>query len=74
MSKKSEHLEEQKPNSRYHYVGKGRGVLGLPHDVSMEEARARGVEKILEAAIKNGRYELAGENHDSPELEKIQSE
>jgi hypothetical protein len=55
MSKKQiEKFEDT--NTRYHFVGKGRGIVGLPHEITREEARSRGVEKLLEAAIANGNY------------------
>jgi hypothetical protein len=55
MSKKQiEKFEDT--NTRYCFVGKGRGIVGLPHEVTREEARSRGVEKLLEAAIANGNY------------------
>ena len=40
----------------YHFVGNGAGVAGLPHRITRQEAQDRGVEKILDAALKNGNY------------------
>lgn len=44
----------------YKYVGSGAGVVGLPNVVSRAEAIERGVEHILNAAIKNSNYEKMG--------------
>lgn len=42
------------------YVGDGEGVPGLPHQVTVSEAEAGGVLKLLEAAIQNGNYAPVG--------------
>jgi hypothetical protein len=58
----------------YKFVGKGAGVPGLPHTVSRKEAKRRGVEEILNAAIKNGNYELIGGTKDVPVIKDIPAE
>jgi len=40
----------------YKYVGPGAGVIGLPNEVTREEAKRRGVEKTLDACIANRLY------------------
>ena len=40
----------------YQYVGDGAGIPGLPHEITDEEAEAKGVTRILQAAIENGSY------------------
>lgn len=41
---------------RYHFIGEGAGVPGLPHELTDEEARGLGVEELLQAALANGNY------------------
>jgi hypothetical protein len=41
---------------RYRFIGEGAGVPGLPHELTDEEARALGVEELLQAALANGNY------------------
>lgn len=41
---------------KFRYCGDGAGIVGLPHDVTEEEARALGVWDVLQAALKNGSY------------------
>jgi hypothetical protein len=41
---------------KYKYIGDGAGVVGLPHEVTDEEAEALGVSTILKSAIENGIY------------------
>lgn len=53
----------------YKFVGKGAGVPGLPHTLSREEAKKRGVEEILDAAIDNGNYEQIGGRKKSDALQ-----
>ena len=40
------------------YVGSGLGVSGLPNEISEQDARAAGLLTILQAAVKNGNYQL----------------
>jgi len=62
----------------YVYVGKGRGVPGLPHRLTKKQAYLNGVDDILEGAIMNGEYaldvpapvdkdEISGENEEPHE-------
>jgi len=44
-------------SKRYHYVGAGLGVPGLPHEISDEEAKSAGLEQLLADALKAGTYE-----------------
>lgn len=39
-----------------HNPAKGDGVPGLPHEITDEEAKARGLDEILKAAVANGTY------------------
>ncbi len=41
---------------KYQYVGDGAGIIGLPHEISDEEAEQLGVGELLRAAIENGSY------------------
>jgi len=41
---------------QYRYIGAGAGVPGLPHEITDEQAKARGVEDLLKAAVENGNY------------------
>ena len=41
---------------KYKYIGDGAGVVGLPHEVTDEEAAQMGVSDILAACIENGSY------------------
>lgn len=41
---------------QYHYVGDGAGIIGLPREVTREEAEALGVLDLLEQAIRDGKY------------------
>lgn len=43
----------------YQFVGEGLGVPGLPHTISLSEAKHAGLLEILQAAIDNGNYVLA---------------
>lgn len=39
-----------------HNPAKGDGVPGLPHEVTDEQAKALGLEKVLQEAVQNGTY------------------
>lgn len=41
---------------KYKYIGDGAGIIGLPHEVTDEQAAEMGVSDILAAAIENGSY------------------
>ena len=41
---------------KYHYVGDGAGVVGLPHEITDEEAKRDGQTALLAAALDNGSY------------------
>jgi hypothetical protein len=41
----------------YRYVGPDAAIIGLPHEVTEEEAEQLGVSELLQAAIENGSYE-----------------
>lgn len=41
---------------KYKYIGEGAGVPGLPHEITEEQAQARGLSELLRAAIENGSY------------------
>lgn len=41
---------------KFLFVGSGAGVPGLPHELTDDEARELGVEKILDEAVKTGTY------------------
>lgn len=43
--------------TKYKFVGEGMGVPGLPHEITDEQARADGVEKLLKQAVMLGFYE-----------------
>jgi len=45
------------PSKKYKFVGQGKGVPGLPHEVTLEQAESLGVSAILQEAIKNGNYQ-----------------
>jgi len=47
------------PRQVFLFCGEGAGVPGLPHQVTLAEARERGVEEILIAAIQRGIYQPA---------------
>ncbi len=44
----------------YRYVGNGLGVPGLPHEISDEEARQRGLLELLQQAVQSGMYQAEG--------------
>jgi hypothetical protein len=47
--------------AKYEYIGSGQGVVGLPSKLTDEEAKALGVEKLLEEAVKAGRFKKIGQ-------------
>ena len=47
---------------KYRFTGQGLGVPGLPHEISEEQAKAEGMQKLLQAAIENGLYEEVKEH------------
>ena len=47
----------------FKFTGAGEGIPGLPHEVTLEEAQASGLERELQAAIASGAYQ---ENHPKP--------
>jgi hypothetical protein len=44
-------------DKRYHFIGEGAGVPGLPHELTDREALALGVEALLAQALELGTYE-----------------
>lgn len=44
-------------DAQFRYIGGGRGVPGLPHILTWQEALRLGVDDALEAAVMNGKYE-----------------
>lgn len=61
------------PDKKYRFAGQGRGVPGLPHEISMAQAKAQGYEALLKAAIQNGNYvEVAGEQPAAEEDEHVE--
>lgn len=50
-----------KSNQVFVFVGEGEGVPGLPHRLTMEEAKELKVDDLLEQAIANGIYVLEPE-------------
>lgn len=42
---------------KYKFVGEGMGVPGLPHEITDEQAKADGVDKLLDQAVMLGLYE-----------------
>lgn len=56
---------EGKDEGVYEFCGEGLGVPGLPHRVTMAEARAMGLVLELEAAIAAGNYRQAKEGADA---------
>lgn len=54
--------------THYRFAGKGPGIPGLPHEISVEEAAEQGLSELLQAAIENGNYaptDEAGPAHES---------
>lgn len=53
---------------QYRYVGGGLGVPGLPHEITDEQAAARGLTDLLQAAVAAGKYrpETSEEPEDDP--------
>ena len=43
-------------NKKYRYKGSGRGVPGLPHEITDEQAKRLGVEGLLQEALKAKTY------------------
>lgn len=41
---------------KYKYIGDGAGIPGLPHEITDEEAAARGLTELLKDAIEAGVY------------------
>lgn len=41
---------------KYKYIGDGAGVMGLPHEITDEEAERDGLSELLAAAVENGSY------------------
>lgn len=41
---------------KYKYIGDGAGVIGLPHEITDEEAERDGLSELLAAAVENGNY------------------
>lgn len=41
---------------KYHYIGDGAGVIGLPHEITDEDAERDGLTDLLAAALDNGSY------------------
>jgi hypothetical protein len=41
---------------KYKYIGDGAGIIGLPHEITDEEAAALEVADLLQAALANGAY------------------
>ena len=50
----------------YRYIGTGRGIPGLSHRISDIQAKARGVEKELAAAVRSGEYEQEPAREEAP--------
>lgn len=56
------------PEQKYHFVGWGLGVPGLPHVLSFADAEQMGAStvELLRAAIRNGNYApLEAENQEA---------
>jgi hypothetical protein len=53
MSKKQTNFD---PNGTYHYRGDGLCIPGLPHEVTLRQAKELGLLKVLQDAIENGVY------------------
>jgi hypothetical protein len=43
--------------TKYKFIGAGMGVPGLPHEITDEQAKADGVDKLLDQAVTLGLYE-----------------
>jgi len=54
---------------KYKFVGNGRGIPGLPHEVSDEDVKVLGMEEVLKAALKNGNYVKVEEKKSKVEKE-----
>lgn len=42
--------------TKYKFVGEGMGIPGLPHEITDEQAKADGVDKLLDQAVTLGLY------------------
>ena len=51
----------------YIFCGDGAGVPGLPHEISEEDARERGLLEQLLEAIRAGVYRMEHSQNDKPE-------
>jgi 16S rRNA G527 N7-methylase RsmG len=60
MAKIKEVKQELNEQAVFVFVGDGAGVPGLPHRVTLAEAKTLGVEEILKAALANGNYKQEG--------------
>lgn len=47
--------------TKYQFIGEGKGVPGLPHELTEVEAQELGVETLLADALANGLYEVIQE-------------
>jgi len=46
---------------KYKYIGEGKGVPGLPHELTELEVAKLGEERLLADALANGQYEVIEE-------------
>lgn len=51
---------------KYKYIGDGAGIPGLPHEITDEEAAARGLTVLLKDAVEAGKYVSADEKNLTP--------
>lgn len=50
-------MAKSKTDGLYRFIGAGRGVPGLPHEITEREAKDAGVWDLLQEAVKAGNFE-----------------